>query len=1373
MKTVLGLDLGTSSIGWAVVNQAVDPHEKSSIVRLGVRVNPLTVDEKGNFEQGKSITTTSDRTQKRSMRRNLQRYKQRRDHLIQSLKSYGWISDSTVLAEEGNASTFETYRLRAKSATEEISLEQFARVLLMLNKKRGYKSSRKVNNEDEGELIDGMAVAKALYDTGQTPGEYTYNILKSGKKYVPTYYRSDLQAEFNVIFDQQSQYYPAILNTELREKLQGRNKGTTEKMFYAIHQVKCAELKDRKTRAITLARWRVEALSKQLDIEQVVLVLSTINGEISNSSGYLGAISDHSKELYFKRLTVGQFLMQNLEKDPHYRVKNRVFYRQDYLNEFETIWECQKQFHPELTDERKAELRDIIIFYQRKLKSQKGLISFCELESKKIEVMVDGKKKLVTTGPRVCPKSSPLFQQFKIWSELNNLLLVSKKDASTTPLTLAQRETLAAELLYVKEMKAGAAIKHLGLSDKQYGLNYEKLDGNTTAFALMEACKKVLEWTGHDVDDFDKKKSGDKLEQVSSVFESLGFKYDFLSYPEEKKEEETKESTSAKEREEAKSDKDETDAMFRLWHLLYSYEGDNSVTGNDALIRHIHQLTAIPEEYASALVNAKLEQDYGSLSTKAIKRILPFMVKDGKKYSEACEMAGYRHSKQSLTKEENDQRVLVDALDILPKNSLRNPVVEKILNQMVHVVNECSRCYGPFDEIHIEMARELKQTKQQREKATASLRARTKETEEIKDILVKEFKIAQPSRNDIIRYRLYEELAPNGYKTLYSNTYIPKEKLFSRDFDIEHIIPQAKLFDDSFGNKTLESRSVNLKKGDMTARDFVLQEYGPAEFEAYEARVKTVYGKTNPRKQKQLLTAEKDIPSDFLNRDLSDSQYIAKEAKKMLLSIARTVVVTTGSITARLREDWQLVDVMKELNWDKYHALGLTETTVKPEGHVVRRITGWSKRNDHRHHAMDALTIAFTTISHVQLLNNLNARSGGDSMYGIMYKEMTADRKFRLPMPDFRAQAMAHLEGVLISIKAKNKVATPSKNRAKNGAKQITLTPRGQLHKETVYGKRQRYATALEKVGKNFDEAKIATVCRKDYREALLARLAAFGGDPAKAFTGKNSLEKNILWLDELHTHAVPLKVKTVVLESYFTIRKSIDHELKIDKVVDAGIRRILQARLDEYGGNAKEAFSNLEDNPIWLNEEKGISIKSVTIKGVNVATPLHEKVDKNGESVPVDYVQTSNNHHVAIFEDENGDYHEHIVSFFEAMACKNLGLPVIDKEYNKDKGWKFLFTMKQNEYFVVPDLEHGFNPQEINLMDEANFKLISPHLFRVQKFTVKDYFFRHHLETKIEDIKDLKNITWLRITNLNILKGFVKVRVNHIGKIVAVGEYD
>lgn len=224
MKKILGLDLGTNSIGWALVKEAENENEKSEIIKLGVRVNPLTVDEQQNFEKGKSITTNADRTLKRSMRRNLQRYKLRRENLIDILKENGFISDETILSENGNFTTFETYRLRAKAATEEITLEQFARVLLMINKKRGYKSSRKAKGTEDGGLIDGMEVAKRLYDENLTPGQLSLQLINEGKKYLPDFYRSDLQTELDKIWTKQQEFYPEILTDELREELKGKKR---------------------------------------------------------------------------------------------------------------------------------------------------------------------------------------------------------------------------------------------------------------------------------------------------------------------------------------------------------------------------------------------------------------------------------------------------------------------------------------------------------------------------------------------------------------------------------------------------------------------------------------------------------------------------------------------------------------------------------------------------------------------------------------------------------------------------------------------------------------------------------------------------------------------------------------------------------------------------------------------------------------------------------------------------------------------------------------------------------------------------------------------------------------------------------------------
>ena len=124
-------------------------------------------------------------------------------------------------------------------------------------------------------------------------------------------------------------------------------------------------------------------------MEVLTCALQEINGQKASLSGLLSKISDRSKELYLNNLTVGQMLLKRIEDNPNNSLKNIVFYRQDYLDEFERIWTVQSKYHTELTHELKKRLRDIIIFYQRPLKSQKGLISLCELETKDIEVAID------------------------------------------------------------------------------------------------------------------------------------------------------------------------------------------------------------------------------------------------------------------------------------------------------------------------------------------------------------------------------------------------------------------------------------------------------------------------------------------------------------------------------------------------------------------------------------------------------------------------------------------------------------------------------------------------------------------------------------------------------------------------------------------------------------------------------------------------------------------------------------------------------------------------------------------------------------------------------------------------------------------------
>lgn len=1430
-KNVLGLDLGTTSIGWAYVKEGATP-EKSSIEQIGVRVNPLSTDEGIDFERGRPITINADRTLKRGARRNLDRYQLRRDRLIKILKDIDFITEDTLLTEIGSNTMFETWELRAKSITQKVEKEELARIFLAINKKRGYKSSRKAKNEEEGELIDGMEVAKKMHDKQLTPGQFTFQLLQSGKKYIPDYYRSDLEAELDKIWEVQKKYYPEIFTDSFYKEIKGKGKRATSAIFWNTHKFNTADIKSidddlktvatakynkRELKRLQEYKWRSDAISKRLEKEQAAYVITEINNNINSSSGYLSNISDRSKELYFNQETVGQYLYKQLLNDSHTQLKNQVFYRQDYENEFDAIWKEQSKHYPELTKGLKVEIAEKTIFYQRPLKSQKGLISFCEFESQ--EKIINGKKR--TIGARVAPRSSPLFQEFKIWQVLNNFTIrrknIDKKkikgldlfsDDDFSGFDQEAKQSLFEELNVKGNLSFTQVLKAIGYKSSEWESNYKTLEGNNTNKVLYDAYLKILEVEGYD-EELLKLQTKDVIdvsklttpafeikEMVKEVFKTLGIDIEILEFDPE-----------------LEGNALEKQASYQLWHLLYSYESDDSKSGNETLYKLLQEKYGFALSHARILANVSFVDDYASLSTKAMRKIFTYIKEN--KFSVACTYAEYRHSKGSLTKEENENRELKDKLDLVKKNSLRNPVVEKILNQMINLINDLIDKnskkdekgniveYFKFDEIRIELARELKRNAEGRANMHEGIEKGKRMNDEVRAILQKEFGIKNPSRNDIIRYRLYDELKYNGYKDLYTDTYIPREKLFSNEIDVDHIIPQSRVFDDSFSNKTVVYRKTNLEKSNQTAFDYIKGKYGEEGLIKYAMRMESFLKSNSKSKAKynKLLMPETEIGEGFIERDLRNTQYIAKKAREILMEISRNVVPTSGNVTARLREDWGLINVMKELNINKYRALDRTIMEERKDGRKIEMIEDWTKRDDHRHHAMDALIVAFTKHNHIQYLNYLNARKDQGHEYhknikNIEAKELktindgngNSKRQFIEPISNFRDKAKSHLQNTLVSHKAKNKVVTQNKNEimTKSGKKvAVELTPRGQLHNETVYGKYHYYETKIVSVNARMDKELAQKIVNKEYREAVLKRLEKNEFNPRKAFAGNNSLSKNPIYLDSTKTTEVPSTIKISWLEEGYSIRKEVNPDnfknaKSLDKVIDVGIRKTLQKRLKEFDNKAKDAFSDLDKNPIWFNKEKRIPIKRVTITGVrNVETLNYKKdhlgktiLDESGEKIPTDFVSTGNNHHVAIYEDEKGNYQEQVVSFYEAVVRVNQNLSIIDKTYNQSLGWKFLFTMKQNEMFVFPNEETGFNPQEMDLLNSKNKTLISENLFRVQKIATKNYMFRHHLETNVDIIKELKESAFKHIQSCNRLQGIIKVRINHLGDIVSLGEY-
>ena len=1181
-KKILGLDPGIASIGWAVVQQADSEEEKSAILDAGVVKVDFdnfavqrpdgTVSDTGKMEEmfrrGFTVSPNLVRRQARQARRRLQHYKQRREELIRLLTANGFITNETALNETGIDTTHQTYVLRSKAVTEEVSLEDLARVLLMINKSRGYKSSRKGEGDD---------------------------------------------------------------------------------------------------------------------------------------TDYLKALTERSQILVERDITVGQYLYEMLSQHPLKGIKNQTFYRKDYEDEFERIWSCQMRFHKELTKKLKRQIRDKVIFFQRPIESKKGEIAFCPFESH--QVIVDGR--FYTTGSKVCPISSPVFQEFRMWQRLNDLIVTDLVSGEKRSLTMKEKESLALELSIRKEMTKTAVVRHLyGKAIKTVELNFDTLIGNDTAARVYKACLEVIKLSGHKLD-IKKMSSKEIVDAIGENFTMMGFKSEVLT--------------------------DEVQ-FYRLWHLIYSFPGDSSRTGQETLVKSIRLFFNFDcDEQAEKVAGIRFADGYGGLSSKAIGKILPKM-RDGLQYSNACLAAGYNHSVRSLSKEEMETKELAAAVQVIPHNSLRNPLVERILNKMACTINAVMAKHGQFDEIHIELPRELCASAEKRARETMAIDRNTKEKakceEELK-VKLKEmgFPVTYVSRNDILKYRLYKELAANGYRTLYSNIPIDlKELILGKGFDQEHIIPKALRMENGYSNLTIEKTSVNLKKGKRTALDFVQEEYGDAAAELYKQRVNDLYVQKAISKGKRdnLFRTSADIPANPLDR---------------------------------------LVDVLKDTVLGKYHAMGLTDTYQDKDGQKVERIREdvWSKRNDHRNHAMDAITVAFTSQTHIHYLNSLSSLGEGREQLlhmrqKYLHKDGQGNWVFNPPMPldEMRLSAREIIESIYISHPLPKKdVATFTKYK-QHGLVRYGLTPRGKLHDATIYGRKEFAVVSSCKVDKSFDKVKIETVTNPRYRTALMTRLQEYDGDAKTAFTGKNSLEANPIWLDKYHGSAVPMVVKCMTKKYIFTKRVPVKEDLNVEKVLDGKILAILKARLEEFDGDAKKAFGNIAENPIWLDQEKSICIKSVIVEAdINDAVPIHQ--DENGRAI--DFVKPNNNSHADIYVDAKGTLREKVVSFISAVKQKTKGV-----HDEVPEGWKHLFSIRRNEYFVLPDKD--FNPLEINLEDPANRKLVARHLFIVTGISSNDYKLRLHCDASSGKVKELKGVTFERFKSLSKFLGCVKVEVDKSGNL-------
>ena len=997
-------------------------------------------------------------------------------------------------------------------------------------------------------------------------------------------------------------------------------------------------------------------------------------------TGYVAQVKGRYQILKEKGQTIGQHfageLRANQQTAPRgvyytYRIKEQVYPREAYIEEYDRIMAAQRVFYPELlTDALIGRIRDRIIFYQRPLKSCKQLVSFCEFEKKEKVIRVkhtnkEGVQELVektiTIGPKVAPKSSPIFQVCKVWESIHNIRLYHL-DGTERKLEQEEKQKLFDYLQRNDKLSLTVLRKELKIKPKDKlwcdKLLVNGIGGNTTATILRKALKGYEQYEG-------------LLRFNLTTRDSHEVDEDGVIRP-------------------IIDESYQNEPLYKLWHILYSIEDRAEM--RSALIG---QLGIKAEDLDNGLMDALykidfVKQGYGNKSAKFICKLLPHL-QEGKMYSEAAEAAGMRHS-DSMTAQERDERNLLEEIPLLQKNALRQPVVEKVLNQMINLVNALKREHGEIDEVRVELARELKMSREEREKATKNNSSREKENKAIAERIT-EYGLT-PTKSRIQKYRLWQESAES---CIYCGKRVDVVQfLRGEETEVEHIIPKSILFDDSLSNKACACRSCNQEKGNRFAMEYIQAKGWEQD---YIKRVDSLFHdkKISYSKRQRLLMLPKDLPEDFIERHLRLSQYIAREAQGILRKGIRLVSASEGGVTAKLRQLWGYDNILRDLNLERYRSMGETEVVTVEHRDGQRtdeRIKDWSKRKDHRHHAIDALVVACTRQSYIQRLNRVNAEADRQEMDAFIkeQQEQKPSKKEKLSLlehwlirqPHFTTkEVMKHVEEILISFRPGKRTVTRGRNVYKRSGKtdvqRGVLIPRGALSEETIYGTIQLH--------------------RKDRSGTELVR----------SYVKRIPLSK-----------VNPSNVKNIV---------------------DSQIREVVQAALLSLSGRKGVLPAEL-----YLDDSRRRVVRSVRCL-VRSSTLIPIRFNADGEAIG--FTKPGLNHHVALYRDGVGNIRESVVPFFRAVERARYGIPMIISDPSKareqaranpnlpesvllslpEEDWQLEEFLQGDEMFLL-----GMTDEAIDrAMETKDYTTLGRHLYRVQNLAAGDYVFRYHLETTLD----------------------------------------
>ena len=567
-------------------------------------------------------------------------------------------------------------------------------------------------------------------------------------------------------------------------------------------------------------------------------------------------------------------------------------------------------------------------------------------------------------------KALPSFQRFRIYQELSNLSWIDRQ-GKAHPITGSRhlRDRLFNELENKKKLTFNAMraiLRKEGIVDYPVGFNLES-ELRDHLIGNMIACLMR-----------DPKKM-------------MGARWDAL-------------------------DEEQQDQLILL--LQDNQKSDEEVS---SLLQTDYGLTA---EVAEVCLDAPLPDGHGALSKKAIDRILPVMRDQGLNYYDAVKEAGLGeanlYDKHAPLRDKLDYygKVLTghviggtgdtEKSDEVRFGTISNPTVHISLNQIRAVVNELIRLHGKPTEIVLEIARDLPMgaegkreiEKFQKEGQLKNQRARA-EISKLGHI---------DSRESRQKYQLWEQLSsdPSERRCPFTGQMISVADLFSDRIEIEHLLPFSKTLDDSMSNKTVCVRRANRDKGNQSPYEAFGSSPDGYNWQEILQRSK---GLPYAKRWRFLPNAmEKfDAEGGFLERQINDIRYISRYTKEYLQTIVpqNKIWVVTGKLTALLRGHWGLNSVLRDHNAD-------ADQPVK------------KNREDHRHHAVDAIVIGMTSRQMLQEVSRAARRS----------EELDLSRLFddRIdPWEGFRDEVKEHIDEIIVSHRARKK-------------------NQGALHNETAYG---------------------------------------------------------------------------------------------------------------------------------------------------------------------------------------------------------------------------------------------------------------------------------------------------------------------------------